>query len=219
MIDETVEEAEERVTKPVARKEKAPSDLGYPPLVLRLRPVIELTGNQLLELSSLNKDLRLELTAKGELVVMPPTVTETGGQNFELAGQLWAWTKRSGTGVAFDSSTGFTLPNGAIRSPDASWAERSRLEALTNEQYRKYAPLCPDFVIELRSPSDSLRVTQDKMQEYIENGARLGWLIDPEQKRVYVYRPDAPVEQLENPVSVSGDPTLPGFALDLREVW
>lgn len=205
--------------KPVARKEEAPTDLGYPPLVLRLRPVIELTRDRLLELSSLNKDLQLELTAKGELVVMPPEGTETGGRNQELAGQLWIWTKQDGTGVAFGSSTGFTLPNGAVRSPDASWVKRSRIEALTDEQFRKYAPLCPDFVIELRSPSDSLRVTQDKMREYVENGAKLGWLIDPDRRVVHVYRPDAPVQILENPVSVSGDPTLPGFALDLREVW
>lgn len=205
--------------KPVARKEEAPADIRYPPLVLCLRPVIELTGDQLLELSSLNKDLQLELTAKGELVVMPPEGTETGGRNMELGLQLGIWTKQDGTGIAFGSSTGFTLPNGAVRAPDASWVERSRIEALTAEQYRKYAPLCPDFVIELRSPSDSLRVTQDKMREYLENGAKLGWLIDPDRREVHVYRPDAPVQILENPVSVSGDPTLPGFALDLREVW
>jgi Uma2 family endonuclease len=181
--------------------------------------VVERTGDQLLELSSLDRDLRLELTAKGELVVMPPTGAETGERNLELAAQLWAWAKRDGTGMAFDSSTGFTLPNGAVRSPDVSWVPRSRLEALTAKQRKKFAPLCPDFVIELRSPGDSLRVVQEKMQEYMENGARLGWLIDPEHNRVYVYRADSPVQQLENPQTISGEPVLPGFVLDLREIW
>lgn len=152
--------------RPVVHKEDAPLHEPQPPLVLRLRPVIELTADQLLGLSSLNRNLRLELTAKGELVLMPPTGTETGGRNLELAAQLWVWAKRDGTGMAFDSSTGFTLPNGAVRSPDVSWVPRSRLEALTAEQREKFAPLCPDFVIELRSPGDSLRVVQEKMQEY-----------------------------------------------------
>ncbi len=156
--------------KPATRKEEVPAGLGRPPLVLRLRPVVDLTGDQLLELSSLNGDLRLELTAKGELVVMPPTGTETGDRDSEINMQLRLWAKHDGTGVAFDSSTGFTLPNGAIRSPKASWVLRSRIGALTAEQYRKYAPLCPDFVIELHSPSDSLRATQEKMREYLENG-------------------------------------------------
>ena len=205
--------------KPATRKEEVPAGLGRPPLVLRLRPVVDLTGDQLLELSSLNGDLRLELTAKGELVVMPPTGTETGDRDSEINMQLRLWAKHDGTGVAFSSSTGFTLPNGAIRSPDVSWVLRSRIEALTAEQYGKYAPLCPDFVIELRSPSDSLRVTQEKMREYLENGARLGWLVDPGHKRIHVYRPDTPVRELENPETVSGEPVLPGFTLDLREVW
>ncbi len=205
--------------KPVTRKDEVPAGLGRPPLVLRLRPVVNLTGDQLLEFASLNGDLRLELTAKGELIVMPPTGTETGGGSAEITIQLGVWAKQDGTGRTFDSSTGFTLPNGAIRSPNASWVLRSRIEALTAEQYRKYAPLCPDFVIELRSPSDSLRVTQEKMREYLENGARLGWLVDPEHKRIYVYCSDTPVRELENPETVSGEPVLPGFTLDLREVW
>ncbi len=205
--------------KPVTRKEEVPASLGRPPLVLRLRPVVDLTGDQLLELSSLNGDLRLELTAKGELIIMPPTGTETGDRDSEINMQLRLWTKHDGTGVAFSSSTGFTLPNGAIRSPDASWVLLSRIEALTAEQYRKYAPLCPDFVIELHSPSDSLRAAQEKMREYLENGARLGWLMDPEHKRIYVYRPDTLVRELENPETVSGEPVLPGFTLNLREVW
>jgi Uma2 family endonuclease len=181
--------------------------------------VIELTEDQLLELSSLNRVLRLELTAKGELVVMPPTGAETGRRNLGLAAQLWVWAKRDGNGMAFDSSADFTLSNGAVRSPDVSWVTRSRLEALSAEQREKFAPLCPDFVIELHSPGESLRIVQEKMREYTENGSRLGWLIDPEYNRVHVYRPDSLVQQLENPQTISGEPVLPGFVLDLREVW
>jgi Uma2 family endonuclease len=192
---------------------------GHPPLVVRLRPVLELTEDQLLELSSLNRDLRLELTAKGELIVMLPAGGETSNRNSEINLQLRLWAKRNGAGVTFDSSGGFILPNSAVRSPDASWVERSRLETLTAKQREKFLPLCPDFVIELRSPSDRLSVLQDKMREYLDNGARLGWLIDPQQKRVYVYRPQTSVQELEAPQEISGDPVLPGFVLDLREVW
>ena len=202
----------------IHNKDALPYD-GHPPLVIRLRPVLELTEDQLLELSSINRDLRLELTARGDLIVMPPAGGEIGERNAELTMQLGVWAKRDGTGVIFDSSTGFTLPNGAISSPDAAWVERSRLEALTAEQRRKFLPLCPDFAIELRSPTDRLNVLQDKMQEYLDNGMRLGWLIDPEQRRVYVYRPETSVQQLENPETISGDPILPGFVLDLREIW
>jgi Uma2 family endonuclease len=205
--------------KPVTRKEDAPIYAEHTPLTLRLRPVLELSYDQFLELSSINRDLRLELTAKRELTVMPPAGGETSRRNIELAAQVWVWAKRDGTGVAFDSSGGFTLPNGAVRSPDASWVERSRLEALSAEQREKFLPLCPDFVIELRSPTDRLSVLQDKMREYLDSGARLGWLIDPQQKRVYVYRPQAPIQQLDAPEKISGHPVLPDFVLDLREVW
>ncbi len=188
-------------------------------VVVRLRPVVELSPDQLLEISSLNRDLRLEITAKGELVVMTPAGGWSSRRNMRLAFQLEGWTRQDGTGVAFDSSGGFVLPNGAIRSPDASWVANSRLEAFGPEEREKYLPLCPDFVIELISPSDSLRVQQEKMVEYLENGARLGWLIDPRQRRVYVYRPGEPVRELDDPETVSADPVLPGFVSDLREVW
>jgi Uma2 family endonuclease len=188
-------------------------------VVLRMRPAIRITADQLLELSSLNRDLRLELTAEGDLIVMPPTGWETSDSNAEITTQLRLWAKRDGTGRASDSSGGFVLPNGAIRSPDAAWVANSRLSVLSAEQRKKYLPLCPDFATELRSPSDSLRATQEKMEEYIDNGARLGWLIDPERKRVYVYRPGAPVEELASPEKVSGEGVLPGFELDLREIW
>lgn len=188
-------------------------------VVVKLRPVLELSPDQLLELSGLNSDLRLELTSEGELVVMTPAGGWSSKRNLELAIQLGTWTKRDGAGAAFDSSCGFVLPNGAIRSPDASWVESSRLEALSPEELEKYLPLCPDFVIELLSPSDRLSVVQEKMQEYLDNGTKLGWLLDPVRKRVFIYRPEEPVRELENPEKLSGGPGLPGFVLELREVW
>ncbi len=190
-----------------------------PPLVLRLRPAVELTDEQLLQLSSLNGDLRLERTAEGELVVMPPTGGETSNRNTRIVALLHRWAEKNGTGVAFDSSGGFTLPNGAVRAPDAAWVRRERLASLSAEQKRRFLPLCPDFVVELRSPSDLLATIEAKMQEYIENDARLGWLIDPETRRVHIYRPDEPARVLENPDNLSGDPVLPGFILDLKPIW
>ena len=189
------------------------------PVVLCLKPVINLTDDQLYEICLLNRDLRIERTAQGELLIMPPTGWGTGSRNSELNMQLRTWAKRDGTGVASDSSTGFTLPNGAMLSPDAAWVSRSRLATLTREQRVKFLPLCPDFVIELRSPSDSLNAVRAKMEEWTENGAQLGWLIDPLEKRVYVYRPQTEVEVLEGPLTLSGEPLLPGFTLDLKEIW
>jgi len=163
--------------------------------------------------------LRIERTSQGDLVIMPPTGSETGRINFKLTQLFGQWVDADGTGVGFDSSTGFTLPNGATRSPDLAWVKRSRWEALTRQQREGFAPLCPDFVLELRSPSDALEDAQAKMQEYLDNGAQLGWLIDPVEKKVYVYRPQAPVECLDNPQTVSGDPVLPGFVLEVGKVW
>ncbi len=178
-----------------------------------------LTDEQFARLCQENRDLRFELTAQQELVIMPPTGSEIGWRNNEISYALTAWTKQDGTGLAFDSSTGFTLPNGAKRSPDASWIRRERWNALTKDQRVGFAPLCPDFVVELRSPTDLLCILQDKMQEYIDNGARLGWLINPIDKQVYVYRPSQPVESLDNPATLSGDPVLPGFVLRVQELW
>lgn len=189
------------------------------PLVVRLRPVIDLTDDQFFEFCQINRDLRIERTAEGELLIMPPTGSGTGGRNFKLNGQLFVWTERDGTGMGFDSSTGFTLSNGAQRSPDAAWVKLERWNALTPEQQEKFAPIAPDFVVELRSKSDTLKDLQDKMQEYIDNGVRLGWLIDRKQRAVYIYRPGVPVQQLDNPETVSGDPELPGFVLRLSQIW
>jgi Uma2 family endonuclease len=189
------------------------------PVVLRLKPVIDLTDDQLFELCQLNRDWRIEYTAQGELIVMPPTGGETSNRNIEITFQLQSWTRQDQTGVAFDSSGGFKLPNGAMRSPDAAWVKRSRLAVLSREQKQKFLPLCPDFVIELRSPTDNLQVLQAKMQEYMDNGAQLGWLIDPSTRRVHVYRPQSQPQILEAPSTVSTDPLLPGFEINLQKIW
>ena len=189
------------------------------PIVLNLSPLIELTEEQFAEFCQLNRDLRIELTMTGELEIMSPTKGLADNRNIKITTQLELWTQSDGTGMAFGPSMGFTLPNGAMRSPDASWVPLSRLAALTPEDLNRFIPICPDFVIELRSDTDRLSVLQAKMQEYIANGAQLGLLIDPQDKRVYIYRPDREVQILDNPETVAADPILPGFTLDLREVW
>lgn len=190
-----------------------------PPLLFRLKPLLRLTEDQFARICQLNPELRLELTSKGDLIVMPPEGGETGRRNSTLNLQVARWAEADGAGFTFGSSTGFTLPNGAIRSPDVAWIRRERWEALTREERERRAPICPDFVVELRSRTDPLSFLQRKMREYSDNGARLGWLIDPYQRRVYIYRPGAPVEQLDNPQTVSGDPVLPGFVLEVARLW
>ena len=185
-------------------------------LRLNLQPVMELTDERLYVLCQANRELRFERTAQGELLLMAPTAGETGRRNAKLTQHLANWADSDGSGLVFDSSTGFVLPNGAMRSPDAAWLRRSRWEGLRPDQKQTFIPLCPDFVIELRSGTDML---QDKLQEYMQSGALLGWLIDPPYQRVYVYRPGVPVECLEKLHSISGDPELPGFVLDLSQVW
>ena len=193
--------------------------IEYPPVVLRTRPALEMDEEQFFELCQINRDWRIERTAEGDLEIMPPTGGETSDRNSEINMQLRQWAKRDGTGVAFDSNGGFVLPNGATRSPDACWVRRERLANLTAEQKGRFPPLCPDFVVELRSPSDGLEGLQGKMREYMENGARLGWLIDPEERRAYVYEPGNEVRVSEDPDEVSGGTVLPGFVLDLRPIW
>ena len=189
------------------------------PIHLQLRPVLDMNADEFFAFCQLNRDLRLECTAEGDLVIMSPAGGETGNRNARLNAFLTLWALNESSGEPFDSSTGFILPNGAMRSPDAAWVKRSRLAVLTPEQKKKFLPLCPDFLIELRSPSDSLEAIQEKMREYLANGARLGWLLDPLDHRVFVYRPGAVVECLENPTTISGDPELPGFTLDLTRIW
>jgi Uma2 family endonuclease len=180
---------------------------------------LDLTDEKFLELCLDNPTLRLEMTAKGELIVTGPTASETGRRNSKLNQRLANWAEQDGMGECFDSSACFTLPNGAKLSPDASWVRRERYEALTEDEREQFAPLCPDFVVELRSKTDRLARLQAKMSEYIENGAQLGWLIDPAARRVYVYRPGQEVETLNAPETIVGDPVLPNFILQLREIW
>ena len=189
------------------------------PLTVHLPSTGKTTHEQFYELCQMNSELRLELSVNGEVIIMPPAFSDTGNRNFNIAVQLGVWADQDGTGEAFDSSTGFTLPNGAIRSPDASWIKSDHWNALTYKQKASFAPICPDFVIELRSASDTLKSLQNKMQEYIENGAMLGFLIDRKNSTVQVYRPARSPEILSNPKSVGGDPELPGFVLQMAKIW
>jgi len=178
------------------------------------------TQEQFAALAASNRELRLERTAQGELIVNPPTGWETGKRNRSISGELYIWWRNAGKpGEVFESSTGFILPNGANRSPDACWVSQERWDALTPEQKGTFANICPDFVVELRSGSDSLISQQEKMREYMDNGAVLGWLIDPQNRTVEIYRAGLAVEVLANPSELSGEEVLPGFLLDLREVW
>ncbi|MBW4691859.1 MAG: Uma2 family endonuclease [Lyngbya sp. HA4199-MV5] len=190
-----------------------------PALTLTLSPTLELTDDQFYDLCQHNRDLRIERTANGELLIMAPVGGEGGSRSGRVNQQVFNWTDLDNLGIAFDSSTGFKLPNGADRSPDVAWVKRDRWDALTPEQKRKSPPLCPNFVIELPSESDSLQTLQAKMQEYIENGTRLGWLIDPKNQQVEIYRPGKPVEVLQNPTTLSGEAVLPGFVLDLIPIF
>ncbi len=188
-------------------------------LTLNMSAVVQLSDDDFYNLCQANRDLKLERTAKGELVVMAPVGGEGGRQEADLIIDLGLWNHQTRLGVVFSSSTGFRLPNGANRSPDAAWVRKERWEALSQEQRRKFPPLAPDFVIELRSATDELEPLQVKMQEYMENGVRLGWLINPQQRQVEVYRQGQPKETLNSPNSLSGEDILPGFVLDLSRIF
>lgn len=190
------------------------------PIVLNLQDLKKkITDEEFEKFCRHNPDLEIELTKEGEIVIMPPTGGETGNRNFSLIVRFGIWVEEDESGIAFDSSTVFKLPNGAKRSPDLSWIKNERWEKLTKDEKIKFPPLCPDFVVELRSPSDSLKNLQNKMTEYIENGASLGWLIDPLEKKIHVYRPNAETEILDNPIKVSGEPLLKKFVLNLKKIW
>jgi Uma2 family endonuclease len=169
-------------------------------------------------LCQVNPDLRLERNASGELIVMPPAAPDSGHRNAGITAQLWNWNQKSGLGIDFDSSAGFTLPNTAIRSPDASWMTRARWDALSKQEREKFSHICPDFVVELRSKNDDMSTLRRRMEEYIAQGIKLGWLIDPKGGTVEIYRPGQPVEVLERPATLSGEDVLPGFMLDLKGI-
>ena len=192
---------------------------AYVPVVLRLDPVVQLTDLQLEALSRVNEILRIERNAQGDLELQYLRPAVDAYRNSKISAQLYHWAERDGAGLALGSSVGFTLPNGALRSPGASWTLKRRLEKLTEEEWAGFPPISPDCVIELRSDTDNLSVLRRKMDEYMENGVRLGWLIDTVDYLVYIYRPNTPVEILERPDSVSGEPELPGFVLDLQFIW
>ena len=190
------------------------------PLVLNFQDVLKkLSDDEFEDFCRHNPDVQIELTKEGDLIIMPPTGGETGIRNFIIIGNFFNWLEKDTSGVAFDSSTVFKLPNGAKRSPDLSWVKNEHWQDLTEAEKKKFPPICPDFVVELRSPSDSLKNLQSKMTEYIENGAALGWLIDPSERKVYIYRQNSEMEILEDPEIISGESLLKGFSLNMDKIW
>ena len=211
-------EIAERPPKKPSRRQQ---DLTVPDvsITLRMRGGTRLTDDQLFQLCQDNRDLRIEQTATGDLIIMAPVGSEGGHRNFNLYIDFVLWHEKTKMGKFFDATTGFKLPNKAMRSPDVAWVRPEKIDELTQEEWETFSPLCPDFVVELRSRTDRLPVLKEKLLEYIDNGARLGWLIDPLEKQVFVYRPGQPVEHLKHPATLSGEPVLAGFTLDLARVW
>jgi Uma2 family endonuclease len=178
-----------------------------------------LSDDEFFEFCTMNPELRIERSAHGEIIIMPPAGAETGYRNSDLTAQLTTWAKKDGRGRAFDSNTEYILANGAARSPDASWILKSRIDPFTKEQKRKFLPLCPDFVVELTSPTDRLKQVKTKMREWIDNGAQLGWLIDPDRLAIYIYRPVREPQQLSDIESIAGEAPVDGFRLELGDIW
>jgi len=188
-------------------------------ITINFNHIIKLTDDQFYQLCRNNPEIKFERNRNGEIVIMPPTGGGTGKRNIEIGADFVIWNRQVKLGVLFDSSTCFQLPNGANRSPDVSWVSNERWNTLTTEQQEKFPPIAPDFVLELMSPTDSLRETQAKMQEYMSNGVKLGWLMNRKLHQVEIYRLGKPVEILENPTQISGEDVLPGFMLDLQIIW
>ena len=188
-------------------------------VTINFNSIAKITDDQFYQLCRANPDVKFERNAKGEIIIMPPTGGETGSYNSEINADFVMWNRQTKLGICFDSSTCFKLPNGANRSPDVSWIKKERWDVLTPEQKQKFPPIAPDFVWELMSPTDSLKDTQEKMQEYMNNHVKLGWLINRKTRRVEIYRQGQEVEILESPAELSGEDVLPGFVLNLQLVW
>lgn len=189
------------------------------PLILQLPSSIPMTDKQFFELCQINENLCIEKSADRKLIIRPLTDAETSNRNVEIITQLGIWIEKDSTGFGFGSNTGFVLPNGAIRSSNIAWIKKERWEVIPLEQRQKFAPICPDFIIELRAEIDDLKYLQDKMQEFIENGTKLAWLIDRKERKVYIYRPAQPEECLENPEQISDESVLFGFILNMGNIW
>lgn len=189
------------------------------PLPLRFRSETPMSDEELMRFSAANESVRVERDANGEILVMTPAGSKTSKMNSRITRFLDAWAEEDGRGVAFDSNGGFTLPDGSMRAPDAAWVELKKWESLSAEDQARYAPICPDFVIELRSQSDSLPELEAKMKQWIANGTKVAWLIDPEQRTVSIYRPDDQPEVLVHPSSVQGDGIVAGFELVMARIW
>jgi Uma2 family endonuclease len=207
-------------TTETPRRSTRGTTAAAPPIALAVPPgvLLQVSDADFAALCTANTDLRLERTAQGDLIVMTPTGGGTGAKNAELTAQLVFWTRADGRGIAFDSSTGFVLPKGGTRSPDATWIRKDLWNSLSPEQQRGFLPICPDFAVELCSPSDDRKTASEKMREYIDNGLRLGWLLDPDDGRVEIHRPGRAVEVLDRPATLSGEDVLPGFTLDLKGI-
>jgi Uma2 family endonuclease len=188
-------------------------------VTLNLKPIFQMTDDHFYKLCRSNPDVKFERNAKGEIIIMSPTGGETGNRNLEIGADFVIWNRQTKLGILFDSSTAFKFPNNAVRSPDISWVKKERWEALTSEERIKFPPVAPDFVLELMSPTDSLKETQAKMEEYLENEVKLGWLIEPKTRRVEIYRQGKEVEVLTSPSSLSGENVLPGFVFNPSQYW
>ena len=209
--------AERLTKKPSKRLDPLTSDLSS--YTVRMRRATRLTDDQLFQFCQDNAELRIEQAANGDLIIMAPVGSEGGHRNFNLYIPFGIWHEKTKLVKFFDATSGFRLPNKAMRSPDAAWVRQEKIDKLTQKEWQTFAPVCPDFVVELRSRTDRLPAFQEKMAEYLANGAQLGWLVDPLEKQVFVYRPGQPVEHLSSRTTLSGEPVLPGFTLDLARVW
>ncbi len=189
-------------------------------VTLSLKPFIDrISETDLEKLCQENPEARLETNSKGQLIIMSPTGSESGKFNISLAAQVWNWNNQTKLGIAFDSSTGFKLSNDAVRSPDVSWVTIAKWNSLSKQQQRKFAPIAPDFVIELMSPTDELSELQNKMKEYMDCGVKLGWLINPDEKQVEIYRQQEEPEILNNPQTLSGEGILPNLTVNLQDIF